>query len=127
VSLLTVLAATLFVLLYLRWPFDLVPDSVGALGLLDDLAVLLATVWWVRTRRRAATPPLRHETRVEEPWDPYAVLGVRRGATREEVVRAYHEQMKRYHPDRVANLGEELRVLAHEKVLAIQRAYAELG
>jgi DnaJ-domain-containing protein 1 len=60
------------------------------------------------------------------PADPWAVLGVRRGATPEEITRAYHEQMKSYHPDRVADLGEELRRVAHEKSVEIQRAYAEL-
>jgi DnaJ-domain-containing protein 1 len=34
--------------------------------------------------------------------------------------------MKRYHPDRVDDLGEELQRVAHEKTLAIQRAYEEL-
>ena len=59
--------------------------------------------------------------------DPWTVLGVRRGASRDEIRRGYREQMKRYHPDRVDDLGEELRAVAHAKVLAIQRAYRELG
>jgi preprotein translocase subunit Sec63 len=59
-------------------------------------------------------------------WDPWAVLGVRRGATREEITRAHREQLKRYHPDRVADLGPELREVAHEKTVALQRAYDEL-
>jgi len=54
------------------------------------------------------------------------VLGVRRGATREEVTSAYRDLLKRYHPDRVADLGEELQRVAHEKTLEIQRAYDEL-
>jgi len=59
-------------------------------------------------------------------WDPWRVLGVRRGATREEVTSAYRDLLKRYHPDRVADLGEELQRVAHEKTLEIQRAYDEL-
>ena len=54
------------------------------------------------------------------------MLGVGPEATPDEIAHAYREQMKRYHPDRVASLGEDLQRLAHEKVLAIQRAYAEL-
>jgi preprotein translocase subunit Sec63 len=59
-------------------------------------------------------------------WDPHAVLGVARGASREEITRAYREQLKRYHPDRVADLGTELQQLAHRKTVELQRAYGEL-
>jgi DnaJ like chaperone protein len=60
-------------------------------------------------------------------WDAHAVLGVARDASPEEITRAYREQMNRYHPDHVAHLGEELRTLAHQKALEIQRAYEEIG
>ena len=59
-------------------------------------------------------------------WDPYSVLGVARGASRDEIARAYREQLKRYHPDRVADLGPELQEVAHRKTVELQRAYAEL-
>jgi len=59
-------------------------------------------------------------------WDPYAVLGVARGASRDEIAHAYREQLKRYHPDRVADLGAELQQVAHRKTVELQRAYAEL-
>ena len=68
---------------------------------------------------RAASPGARR-------WDPCAVLGVARGASRDEIVRAYREQLKRYHPDRVADLGPELQQVAHRKTVELQRAYAEL-
>ena len=63
----------------------------------------------------------------EAPWDPYAVLGVRRGATRDEIRDAYRAQMKLYHPDRVADLGSELQAVAHRKSIEIQRAFEEIG
>jgi preprotein translocase subunit Sec63 len=59
-------------------------------------------------------------------WDPYAVLGVARGASQDEIARAYREQVKRYHPDRVADLGTELQQVAHKKTVELQRAYREL-
>lgn len=59
-------------------------------------------------------------------WDPYAELGVPRDAPREAITRAYHEQLKRYHPDRVADLGTELQHLAHQKTIDLQRAYKEV-
>ena len=61
------------------------------------------------------------------PQDPYEVLGLFPGASLEQVKKAHRNLAKRYHPDRVADLGEELRRLAHQKALDIQRAYAEIG
>ncbi len=68
-------------------------------------------------RREPGSPPR---------WDPYSVLGVARGASTDEIGRAYREQLKRYHPDRVADLGPELQQVAHRKTVDLQRAYAEL-
>jgi uncharacterized membrane protein YkvA (DUF1232 family) len=129
------LAVILALLLYLRSPIDLLPDRLGALGLLDDLVLVVAVTWWVRrraARARAAraAPPAAAGTSdpsSDAPWDPYAILGVAGGASAEEIAAAYREQMQRYHPDRVAHLGEELQRLAHRKTLDIQRAYAELS
>ncbi len=59
-------------------------------------------------------------------WDPYAVLGIARGASHDQIVRAYREQLKLYHPDRVADLGPELQQVAHQKTVELQRAFAEL-
>ena len=119
------LVACLAVFLYLRSPIDLVPDRLGGLGLLDDLALIVVAVLWIRRRmRRPAARPAPAEPAA---WDPYTVLGVRPGASAEEITRAYREQMRRYHPDHVAHLGDELQALAHQKTLDIQRAYGEIG
>jgi uncharacterized membrane protein YkvA (DUF1232 family) len=129
----TAIAVGLALLLYLRSPIDLLPDRLGPIGLLDDLLVSLLAIWWLRRRlaRAAAERPTTSaaaETATGNgEWDPYAVLGVTRGASADEITRAYREQMRLYHPDRVAHLGEELRQLAHRKALEIQRAYAEIG
>jgi uncharacterized membrane protein YkvA (DUF1232 family) len=125
-----ILVTGLLVLLYLRSPIDLLPDRIGPLGLLDDLIVLLGFIWWARRQLgHAASRPARERPAVstDEPWNPYAVLGISRGASHEEILHAYREQMKRYHPDRVADLGEEMQQLAHRKTVEIQRAYGELG
>ena len=124
---LRIVAVGLGVLLYFRSPIDLIFDRIGVIGLLDDLVVLLGFTYWARSQlRQSATRPTP-SARPDEAWNPYAVLGVEHGASRDEITHAYREQMKRYHPDRVAGLGEELQQLAHRKAIDIQRAYDELG
>ncbi len=124
----TVLAVIAGVLLYVRSPIDLVPDRLGGLGLLDDLVVLVVMLAWLRgrLRRPAAEAGARKETAHTAP-DPWAVLGVDRSASPDQITRAYREQLKRYHPDRVAGLGEELQEVAHRRTIEIQRAYEALG
>jgi uncharacterized membrane protein YkvA (DUF1232 family) len=121
----------LLALAYVISPIDLIPDFTPV-GLFDDLIVVVTTGWWIytqwqrrpRPQSRPDEPPPR--ARTESAWDPYRVLEIPRGATRDEIARAYREQMKRYHPDRVGDLGEELQQVAHRKTLEIQRAYTEL-
>ena len=67
------------------------------------------------------------EGQYEPPLSPFEVLGVRRGATKEEIKTAYKKLLSLYHPDKVAHLGEEIQKIAREKTLAINRAYQEIG
>jgi len=89
---------------------------------------LLLVAWLVlRVVRRLSALPLPYPgARSEAPWDPHAVLGVPPGASRDVITRGYHDQLKRYHPDRVADLGAELQELAHRKTIELRRAYDEL-
>lgn len=148
--LLVAVLACLALLLYVRSPIDLLPDRIGLPGLVDDLLLSFAVAWWLArrasgprrprptARQRARGPTARErpssggataEPAAEEApaWDPWAVLGVAPGASAEEITRAYRAQMKLYHPDRVADLGEELRDVAHRRSVEIQRAYDELA
>lgn len=59
--------------------------------------------------------------RDEPQW--YEVLKVRQSASVEEIQVAYKSLIRQYHPDKVSNLGEELRQLAEEKSKAINVAY----
>jgi preprotein translocase subunit Sec63 len=91
------------------------------------LLFVLVALLVMRLVRVLLAPTSRVRARDDVPgWDPYVVLGVTRGASRDEIVRAYREQLKLYHPDRVADLGPELRQVAHQKTVELQRAYAEL-
>lgn len=51
------------------------------------------------------------------PMDPYAILGVRPGSPESEVLKAYREQAKRWHPDRAG--GEE----AERRMAEVNAAY----
>jgi hypothetical protein len=53
-------------------------------------------------------------------FDPYEILGVRPGASQEEIRAAYREQAARFHPDK--HRGNPLEPLAVEKLRNINRA-----
>ena len=54
-------------------------------------------------------------------YDPYVVLGIRRGASAEEVTRAYRALAKKYHPD--LNPGDKF---AEKKMSEINAAYQQI-
>ena len=58
--------------------------------------------------------------------DPYAVLGVRPGSAEAEVVAAYREAAKRWHPDRAGAEGEE-RMAELNAAYDLARAAAQHG
>ncbi len=57
---------------------------------------------------------------------PYRVLEVDPEASREEVKKAYRKMANKYHPDKVAHLGEDFGVVAEEKFKSINDAYAHI-
>jgi DnaJ-domain-containing protein 1 len=59
----------------------------------------------------------------QPPW--HDVLGVSPDATHDQIVSAYRARMSEYHPDKVANLGPDIRALAEQKAKEINAAYAE--
>lgn len=61
------------------------------------------------------------ECRTRPLW--HKVLEVRPDSSDEEIKNAYRKLMKEYHPDKVANLGKELRDLAEKKAKEISEAY----
>jgi len=56
-------------------------------------------------------------------FNPYEVLGVPQGASKDQIRSAYVDLIARYHPDKVSHLGQEFQAIAKEKTLAINRAY----
>ena len=53
----------------------------------------------------------------------YHVLGIEPTATEEEIKKAYRQMAIRYHPDKVAQMGEEYQKGAKEKFQKVQEAY----
>ena len=56
----------------------------------------------------------------------YVILQIERNATDEEVKRAYKRMCIKYHPDKVAHLGEEAQKAANEKFQEINNAYEQI-
>lgn len=52
----------------------------------------------------------------------YATLGLEKGATAEDIKKAYRKLSMQYHPDKVRHLGDEFRAIAEEKMKEINAA-----
>jgi hypothetical protein len=136
-------------ILYLLSPFDLLPDVFPVVGWLDDLLAMAGLYWYFarwydRARPHAASGGGRdfnhreYETHDSDNGreqtqpadhaaaDPWHVLQVTPQASAQEIAAAYRAQLLKYHPDRVAHLGDEFQRLAHRKTLEIQQAYTKL-
>jgi len=53
----------------------------------------------------------------------YKILEIDRGATDEEVKKAYRKMAKKYHPDKVSHLGEDFQKAANDKFKKVNEAY----
>ena len=60
--------------------------------------------------------------------DPYRILGLKRGVSREEARRRYRELVVEYHPDRLIWRGvpEEFIAIANDRLAAINAAWAKI-
>jgi DnaJ like chaperone protein len=56
----------------------------------------------------------------------YKVLGIESTASEEEIKKAYRQMAIRYHPDKVASMGDEYQKGAQEKFQKIQEAYENI-
>lgn len=53
----------------------------------------------------------------------YATLGLEKGATMDEIKKAYRKLSMKYHPDKVRHLGDEFQKIADTKMKEINAAY----
>lgn len=56
----------------------------------------------------------------------YNILGIKPNASNEEVKKAHRQMAVKYHPDRVASMGEDVQKAAKEKFQQIQAAYEQI-
>ena len=56
--------------------------------------------------------------------NPYEILGVKPGASQDEIKSAYRKLIKQYHPDQFGD--NPLKNLAQEKMIEINKAYEKL-
>ncbi len=63
---------------------------------------------------------------VQQVDNAYKILGIESTATDDEVKKAYREMAKKYHPDKVAYLGEDVRKSAEQKLQEVNEAYEKI-
>ncbi|MCD6153550.1 MAG: DnaJ domain-containing protein [Syntrophobacterales bacterium] len=142
---------TVFVLLYTVIPYDFIPDFIPVGGWLDDAFLMGVLIYYFRKgtlpdfffrRGRSSRANQYHKMGSERADgfgkgeteskstsdfdDPYEILGLKPGASREEIRAAYHRAAQAYHPDKVSHLGVEFQELAGKKFIKIQEAYEKL-
>jgi len=61
-----------------------------------------------------------------EPPDPWAVLGIAPGTSKDEARRAFRALVAQYHPDKVAHLAPEFQELAERKTRELLEAWEQL-
>ena len=56
----------------------------------------------------------------------YSILGVTKNATNEEVKKAYRKIIKKYHPDKLIDVGADVMKMAKDKFQSVQDAYQKI-
>jgi hypothetical protein len=145
--------STILAILYVIWPFDLIPNYLIGIGWIDDILVLVMLWYYFFSNRSKSSNAFRQfkqqydhyqhrqygyqqqgsngnqqqQPRTgNEKKDPYTVLGVGRNASVDEIKKAYRRLVSTYHPDKVNHMGEEFQKLAEIKFKEIQEAYQQL-
>lgn len=135
------IVVSILALLYTFLPWDFLPDFLVGWGWLDDILILYL-LWHYFFRGRRVQPgsngsrPENQQNAYSTadasergpniPKTPHEILDVPPGASQEEIKAAFKQLANKYHPDKVAHLGDEFKVLAEEKFKEIQEAYQQL-
>ncbi|MBW1731023.1 MAG: DnaJ domain-containing protein [Deltaproteobacteria bacterium] len=136
------LLCIILAIIYALSPYDILPDFLVGWGWIDDIVLLGILYWFLRkykvkykaagqyhyqtgstSNKKEQGVPRQDEQREK---DPYQVLGLRRGASLQDVHKAYRELASKYHPDKVSHLGHEFRDLAEKRFKEINEAYQKI-
>jgi len=60
---------------------------------------------------------------IKETDSAYKILEVNASATNDEIKKAYRELAKKYHPDKVSHIGEDVKLAAEQKFTTLNAAY----
>lgn len=60
---------------------------------------------------------------IKETGSAYKILEIESTASNDEVKKAYREMAKKYHPDKVSHLGEDVKLTAEAKFTSLNAAY----
>lgn len=123
----------ILIAIYIISPIDAFP------GLIDDILAGIALFYYLNKNLKGKQQQQRfyNQSRQSQsnsytppgPGGPltmeeaYKKLGVDRGATLDDIGRAYKEKMRMSHPDKVTHLSEELQEKAKELTLRLNEAY----
>ncbi len=80
--------------------------------------------WWDDPSRQQSEKPKLKTLQFKR--DPYEVLGLQKGASREAIDQARADLLKQNSPEAVEGMSEEIQALAERKTQEIEQAYADL-
>ena len=105
--------------------FAIVRQLCWALGVHErELAALAAMRGYAYATAGSANERSQQASRGTPPGkDPYAVLGLARGAGDGEIKRAYRKLISQHHPDKLGDVPEELKRRAEDRAREINAAY----
>lgn len=136
-------------IIYILSPYDFIPDFLPGWGWLDDL-FMFYLLWryyntYIRRQPDASGGYNRNQQSFKKEYarnntsgsdsgpgagtsssDPYTILNIKRGASPEEIKKAYRKLAAKYHPDKVNHLGDEFKELAEKRFKEIEEAYRQL-
>lgn len=92
----------------------------------DELTVIQRIAWNLGVSSVDFNALRAPYTRTKDVNWAYTALELNPSATNDEIKKAYRTMAKKYHPDTVANLGEEIKKKATEKFRSVNEAYEEL-